>query len=261
MFRTVFSERCKKHVTSILEQCNSPLELRNSAESGWGLYASRDIGHLERVLYEKPKIDFDSVSEGEWNLEGRYLAAARGTKFAGTVHQGIFAVASMIDVAMPEMPIKASESIDWLGLGWMEDISGSPICRDDVVISNEDVQIQSEIIQRMFRLPSWSDEEFRLLWSKAQTNIFGSGQLYIATSKFNHTCPFVHRESAFNTAWDPNNTTESLLAQLPMKKGAQACISYAFDPDVHARRAMLKLQYGFECNCQVCKAQLRQIKR
>jgi hypothetical protein len=241
--RSAFSKRCYELIHSKITQY--PLELRHTTDAGWGLYSTRDIGYLEEILHEDPTLDFDAGCQGDWGFDELFLIAARGTKFSAICHDSHFGVACMVYNALPELPVKPSESINWKGISWMVDTTGKPYS----TLGHEDMCIRADIVSRMFNLSDtwWNVDEYALLESKWKTNVIGS-QFYLVASKFNHSC-------RANLGWHPLNIKTSIVATRHIKKGEQ--LFYDYNSQVlprDERRFHLRKIFGFDCNCELCQS-------
>ncbi|KAJ1461894.1 hypothetical protein M885DRAFT_611496 [Pelagophyceae sp. CCMP2097] len=219
----------------------SPLELRRCPDFGWGLFATKRIWLHDHVLREAPLFDF-TVADSDFT--SRYVDAAAGTHLAGRLQSHEHGVMQMVQNAIDANEWPPSQSTNLLGLGWMADDAGRPIS-NDLSDDFEEQTVRAGIVGRMFDLPddAWGVDEYALLRSKKKTN--GLDQcLYVAVSKFNHSCEP-------NVAWDPWNRRDSLVATRPIDQGEQAFIAYAQGPN---RKDAFKQQWGFECKCTRCQA-------
>jgi hypothetical protein len=284
--RSAFSKRCYDLVKSKLEAGKAPIELRLSNDYGWGLYATRDIGHTEVVLREDPILDYSK--EEDW-FRLAYFKASRGTKYhiengennKVSYHDELYGVATMINATLPvkrvweleevleeldkkiptpvepDPPLpRPSEDINWLGLCWtIDSTTGKP----PLTPIDDDIELNTTIIGRMFewgnnesRLTNfdwWGVNEYALLLSKLRTNAIGTA-LYIVASKFNHSC-------IGNVAWHPLNPEGVVIAMKPIKKGDQLFYNYHGENKNmprDERRSTLKKHFGFDCNCALCQS-------
>ncbi|KAJ1454912.1 hypothetical protein M885DRAFT_617760 [Pelagophyceae sp. CCMP2097] len=243
MYRSAFSPRCRGLVEAAIK--GFPIALKSNPGSGWGLYATRPIAELEVVLRESPAIDM--ARDLEW-FEGAYVEAAAGTDFEEEYTDVDFGAAAMVRGALSE-GVKPSESLFWKGLSWVADEVGAP--KLDEGTTAADLAGKFAIASRIFArqdVPGWGLEEYALLRAKWQANGLGDLQLFIAISKFNHSCKN-------NVGWDPRDPQGySLAAAYDIAEGEELTIAYkdAHDP---TRNNLFRDHWGFECKCEICSAE------
>jgi hypothetical protein len=112
-------------------------------------------------------------------------------------------------------------------------------------------------------LKSISRKKLKTAGGIFRTNSFqdgADGHLFATLCRVNHACP---KASNVGKAYADvrGDRVVALLATRPISKGDELLISYLTpDPDASTsdRLSLLKLKYGFHCNCAQCQSEQQQ---